>query len=265
MPPTLVQPIVLPNKIDKEIIAFWKLKNRYDHVNHFHTHLNELCEQLAGVQQPPPDSPSKPSKEVELNIDKEVSQTEPSISLDGSQSERPALVLPSDSEVTCPEIIDVPPEVDDPGEEEVNLIHLPPETDISSSSEEKEIPISTLSPDVQDNFQEERDNSKSELQDNSQEDKDSSKSDTKSLTTSGSSPYVDLDQDSSTETLLNLPAETEKKMEWQIVNRDGQFFCQLVSDIGEVVASQGKGPFSSLDEARESIREVALMEHSNDQ
>lgn len=248
MPPTLVQPNVLLNKIDRDIVEFWKLKNRYDHVNLFHSHLNELCDQLVGTTTELPNDSVKPAKEVELNIDKEVSQADSSLSLDGSraeQEEQPDIVLPSDQPIEEEDIPQASEAIDVPPEEVKESSHH----DSSSVSEELEVPISIVSPVVQE--------TSLPVISSPQED---SNSDTQPLTSSSSSPCIDLDQDTSAaETLPNLPTENESKPEWQIVNQSDQYFCQLISEKGEVVATQGKGPFSTLEEARESIRDVAIL------
>jgi len=79
MPVSVAQPLGPLSALDAEILAFWKLKNRYDHINLFMSNFNALCRELTGAEEP-----SEAGAETELHLASESQEV--SLSLDASHA-----------------------------------------------------------------------------------------------------------------------------------------------------------------------------------
>lgn len=216
MASTIIEPIGPLNELDKEILDFWKLKNRYDHIYRFISQFNEYCQELIGntVSELPFSKPEEPSIAIDT-----VAPQEQSITLDASSNslhQSEAIVISPGNDLLQIE------NIESPGSEIVVC---------QSPSEEAETESLILATPLSEPLE----NEKSEQDDNG-----------KILlspppSAMSESPILDLDE------------EVEESF-WKITRKQKQFYCRLISQKGEIMSvKEERGPFQDLLQARAAI------------
>ncbi len=219
MASTIVEPIGPLTELDKEILDFWKLKNRYDHIHSFISQFNEYCQELIGGQNASDFTPSK--REPEIAIDT-IAPQEQSITLDASSeflNQSEAIVISPGNDLLQ---ID---NIESPGPE-ITACQSP----LEEADTESLILATPLSEPVEKEESEQNDNGKIVLPPSPP-----------TTNNEGESPVLDLDR------------EVEESF-WKIIRKQKQFYCRLISQQGEtMIVQEERGPFQDLLQARAAI------------
>jgi hypothetical protein len=281
MPVSVAQPLGPLSALDAEILAFWKLKNRYDHINLFMSNFNALCRELTGAEEP-----SEAGAETELHLASESQEV--SLSLDASHASTLDLDL-GRLNVATDEIEIVGAE--DPVPEQPVSPELGDSEDASTvtlgstqSSPALDLDQEASSPDLEssgptvdlDEPSPPPEPEAIETAGNVEIDEPASPSFEMISSSAPSSPFivmVDEKPDSSTsssatqsplivsvdESAVSSPGSSslqspssEDDTLWKIVRKSGNYYCRF--------QTSSRGPFSSLEEARAAIRDSALID-----
>jgi hypothetical protein len=280
MPVSVAQPLGPLSALDAEILAFWKLKNRYDHINLFMSNFNALCRELTGAEEP-----SEAGAETELHLASESQEV--SLSLDASHTstldldlgrlnaatdeieivgaeepQQPAVASPElgDSEdastvtlgsTQSSPVLDLDQEASSPDLEssgptvDLDQPSPPPEPEAIETAGNVETAELT-SPSFEMMSSSAPSSPFIVMVDEKPESPESSSATQSPLIVSVDESAVDSPGSSS----LQSPGSEDTL--WKIVRKSGNYYCRF--------QTSSRGPFGSLEEARAAIRDSALMD-----